>query len=344
MQSGVTSSFIRLVVIGGIVFTASLAAQSPTTKTSARKPEVSRANPGRTPWGNPDLQAVYSAEDFKGVPFERPVELGERTYLTDEEYAKRVQELQKQLQDDQAATFISRKTEDLGQGNFGYWQNRGKPQRQTSVVIDPSDGRIPYRDGKRPAEQRGPASARGTPINGPEDLGLLERCISGGVPSAMIRNNENNTVRIIQAPGLVAITYEVMHDTRIIPLDGRAHVSSGIRQYFGDSRGHWEGDTLVVDVTNFNDKATFRGSGPDMRVTERFTRIDADTLRYQSTMDDPATFTRPWTVQMELKRASQQFEYACHEGNYAMANMLSGSRAEEKRSADKTKQERNPEQ
>jgi hypothetical protein len=131
------------------------------------------------------------------------------------------------------------------------------------------------------------------------------------------------------------ITYEVMHDTRIIPLDGRAHVSPEIRYYFGDSR--WEGNTLVVDVTNFNDKAKFRGSGPDLRVTERFTRIDAETLLYQATMDDPATFTKPWTVQMEFKGASQQFEYACHEGNYAMANMLSGSRAHEKRAADKAK-------
>ena len=145
------------------------------------------------------MQAVYSAEDFKTVPFERPVELGERKYLTDEEYAKRVQGLQKQLQDDQAPTFISRKTGDLGQGNFGYWQNHGKPQRQTSVVIDPPNGRIPYLDGKRPPVGPRQASARGTPINSPEELGLLERCISAGVPWAIIRDNENNTVRIIQA-------------------------------------------------------------------------------------------------------------------------------------------------
>ena len=337
MQNGATSNFIRLVVIGGIVFTAAGVAQSPTTKTSVRKHDVNRANPGRTPWGDPDLQGVYQSDDFKGVPFERPVEMGARKYLTDEEYSKRVQNRQKQLQDDQAPTYSNPKTGNLDQGNFGYWTDRGTPQRQTSLVIDPPDGRIPYRDGKRPPVQPRQASARGTPINSPEDLGLLERCISAGVPGAMIRDNENNTVRIIQAPGLVAITYEVMHDTRIIPLDGRAHVSSEIRQNFGDSRGHWEGDTLVVDVTNFNDKAKFRGSGPDMRVTERFTRIDTDTLLYQATMDDPATFTRPWTVQLEFKRTSQQFEYACHEGNYAMANMLSGSRADEKRAGDKAK-------
>jgi hypothetical protein len=157
----------------------------------------------------------------------------------------------------------------------------------------------------------------------------------------MFPSGENNTVRFIQAPGLVAIISEVIHETRLIPLDGRAHASAEIRQYLGDSRGHWDGDTLVVDVTNFNGKLGFRVdrppggvSGPDMRLTERFTRIDADTLRYQATVDDPATFTRPWTVQVELKRTSQQFEYACHEGNYSMVNMLSGSRADEKRAAD----------
>lgn len=335
MHSGVISSFIRLVVIGGIVFTAVDAAQSQTTKTSTKNRDVNRATAGRTPWGDPDLQGVYSNDDFKAVPFERPVEMGEKKYLAEEEYAKRVQVWQQQLQVDQSPTYTNpnRGETTLERGNFGYWGNRPKPQRQTSLVIDPPDGRIPYRDGKRPPVVPRQDGSRG-PVNSPEELSMLVRCISAGVPWAMIRDNENNTVRIIQAPGLVMITYEVMHDTRIIPLDGRAHVSPEIRYYFGDSRGHWEGDTLVVDVTNFNDKASFRGSGPDLRVTERFTRIDANTLLYQATMDDPATFTRPWTVQVEFKRSSQQFEYACHEGNYAMANMLSGSRADEKRAAD----------
>jgi hypothetical protein len=335
MQSGDTSNFIRLVVIVGIVCAAVGVAQSQTTKTSTKRPDVNRVTAGRTPWGDPDLEGVYQSDDFRGVPFERPVELGERKYLTDEEYAKRVQDWQKQVQDDQAPTFISPKTGDLGQGNLGYWTNRGKPNRQTSVVIDPPDGRIPYRDGKR--QRTGPPS--GTSINSPEDLNFGNRCITGGF-SMFPKGTENNTVRFIQAPGLVAIISEVIHETRLIPLDGRAHASPEIRQYLGDSRGRWDGDTLVVDVTNFNGKLEFRGgpaggvSGPDLRLTERFTRIDADTLRYQATVEDPATYTRPWTVQIELKRTSQQFEYACHEGNYSMANMLSGSRADEKRAAD----------
>jgi hypothetical protein len=143
---------------------------------------------------------------------------------------------------------------------------------------------------------------------------------------------------------LVAITSEVIHETRIILLDGRPHASPEIRQYLGDSRGHWDGETLVVDTTNFNGRRQIQGSGPNMRLTERFTRIGPDTLRYELTVDDGATYTRPWTVRMELTPRSQLLEYACHEGNYSVANMLSGSRADEKRAADKAKQGRNPEQ
>jgi hypothetical protein len=334
MHSGAISNFIRLVVIGGIVFTAAGVVQSQTTKTSATKPDVSRATSGRTPWGDPDLQGIYSGDDFRGVPFERPVVLGEREFLTDEEYAKRVQELEKQLQEDQAPTITNRKTGDLGQGNLQYWNERGKPQRQASLVVDPPDGRIPYRDGKRPSAKP-VGSMRGTPINSPEDLALLERCIVGSI--VPVPAGEHSPVRLLQAPGLVAITYEVIHETRIIPLDGRPHVSPEIRNYLGDSRGHWDGETLVVDTTNFNGKRQIQGSGPDMHLTERYTRTGPDTLRYEFTMEDPVTYTRPWTVRMELTPRSQLLEYACHEGNYSVANMLSGSRADEKRAAEKAK-------
>src|SRR6516164_7729194 len=146
MQTCNIRNFIHLVVIVGVVFTAVGVAQSQTTKTSTKKPDVNRATAGRTPWGDPDLEGVYQSDDFKAVPLERPVEMGERKYLTDDEYSKRVQQAQQQLQDDQSPTYTSRKTGDLGQGNLGYWTNRAKPNRQTSEVIDPPDGRIPYRD------------------------------------------------------------------------------------------------------------------------------------------------------------------------------------------------------
>ena len=153
----------------------------------------------------------------------------------------------------------------------------------------------------------------------------------------LVPSGEPGAVRLLQAPGFVAITSEVIHETRIIPLDGRAHASPEIRQYLGDSRGHWEGETLVVETTNFNGKRQIQGSGPDMRLTERFSRTGPDTLRYEFTLDDPATYTRPWTVRLELAPRSQLLEYACHEGNYSVANMLSGSRADEKRAADKAR-------
>jgi hypothetical protein len=153
----------------------------------------------------------------------------------------------------------------------------------------------------------------------------------------MLPGAEVSTVQFIQAPGYVAIVYEMIHETRIIPLDGRPHETPRIRSYFGDSRGHWEGDTLVVDVTNFTNMTQYQGSGADMRLTERFTWIGPGTLRYDFTVDDPTTFSKPWTARLNLTSTSRLFEYACHEGNYSMSNMLSGSRADEKRNEDKGK-------
>jgi len=306
MERRILGDFIRLFVIGAIALTAAPVALSQTTKTLAKKADANRLTAFRTPWGDPDLQGVYSSDDFRGVPIERPVALGESELLTDEEYAKRVQELGKQLQEDQAPTITNRKTGDLGQGNLQYWNDRGKPQRQTSLVVDPPDGRIPYRDGKRPSAQPGGGgSKRGTAINSPEDLTLLERCIVGAL--VLVPSGEPGAVRLLQAPGFVAITSEVIHETRIIPLDRRAHASPEIRQYLGDSRGHWEGETLVVDTTNFNGKRQIQASGPDMHLTERFTRISPDTLRYEFTVDDPATYTRLWFANIRFADSGLTF-------------------------------------
>ena len=143
----------------------------------------------------------------------------------------------------------------------------------------------------------------------------------------------NNNIQIVQTPGYVTITHEMIHDTRIIPLDGRPHVSPKIRQYMGDPRGHWEGSTLVVDVTNFTDKTNYRGSGATLHLIERFTRVGPDAIRYEVTVDDPQTFTKPWTAALDLTAQSQLFEYACHEGNYGLSNILSAARAEEREAA-----------
>ena len=215
--------------------------------------------------------------------------------------------------------------------------------RRTSLLIDPPDGRLPPLAQQRPAAGRGRGaggggtfaglgSFGGTAIfNGPEDLSLWERCISRGIPGAMFPTVYNANLRIVQAPGAVAITYEMIHDTRVIPIGTAAHVGTAIRGYNGDARGRWEGNTLVVDSTNFSEKTNFRGSRETLHIIERFTR-DADGINYEVTVDDPTVWTKPWTAALTLAKQPDDtlFEYACHEGNNSMRNILSGSRAAEK--------------
>ena len=174
---------------------------------------------------------------------------------------------------------------------------------------------------------------RERPADGPEDRPLSERCIMVGGGTPIVPTAYNNNYQIVQGPGYVTMFSEMIHDVRVIPLDGRAHVSADIRQYKGDSRGHWEGNTLVVETTNFTAQTQFRGSGEHMKLTERFTRTDADTLLYEFTVNDPESFSKPWTVQLPLwKTEGPIFEYACHEGNEGMTGILSGARADEKKS------------
>jgi hypothetical protein len=212
------------------------------------------------------------------------------------------------------------------------WFDRGDkvvPTRRTSLVVDPADGRVPP---LTPAAQRAAAErdkiAR-RPPEGPEDLPLLVRCLvwpTVGPP--MLPTAYNNNYQILQGPGYVAILTEMIHDVRIIPLDGRPHIPANIRQWLGDSRGHWEGNTLVVDTTNFTDKTNFSGADENLHLVERFTRTDDRTILYEFTVDDPTAFTRPWRGEVPFTKAPGPiYEYACHEGNYSMENMLKGARA-----------------
>jgi hypothetical protein len=205
-------------------------------------------------------------------------------------------------------------------------------------VVDPPDGRIPPLT--REAQQRLAARAetrRLHPADGPEDLSLNTRCITYGVPNFIA--GYNSYYEIVQAPGYVVIRMEMIHDARIIPLDGRSHIGPSIQQWHGDSRGHWEGNTLVVDTTNYSPKSNFRGSSETLHVIERFSRVDPGTLEYSITVDDPTTWTKPWTAMIPLRKTEEQvFEYACHEGNIGMAAILSGARAEERARAISTRQ------
>jgi hypothetical protein len=297
-----------------------------------------------TPWGDPDISGLFTTDDELGVPFERPAPFGDRQFVTAEEFAQRQSQSERQEEADREA-FVAPRAQQAGGAVAGgtgppaHWIERGKPSRRTSIVIDPPDGRIPFLNDD--ARRRGALAAMRTPegINfaGPEDLDKYDRCITRGFPHVIFPTIYDNTSQIVQGPGYVSIRYEMIHDVRVIPVEpapGRPHISSKIRSYFGDSRGHWEGDTLVVDVTNFSRNAGYRGATTNLHVVERFRRTDSGTVHYELTVEDPTTFSRPWTASLDLKKDPRQVqvpEYACHEGNYAMFNILSGARAAERK-------------
>ena len=297
--------------------------------------------PPKTPWGDPDLQGIWPGN--MGVPMQRPANLGTRTTLNDEELAQREAQNKRQLQAD-AEEFAS-PDQRVGIGPPSYWTERGKPTKQTSLIVDPPDGRLPSltpREEKLRKDAQGLTGEWRGHADKPEDLNLYYRCITRGLLGSIIPVVYDNGNQILQAPGYVVIRNEMIHESRVIPLDGRPHVSENIRMYLGDSRGHWEGNTLVIETTNLTDKDAIGSNGAgypgdpghhsaNLRLIERLTRVDANTLNYQATVDDPATWTKPYTLLIQLKRDNnyQLLEYACHEGNYAMTDILSGARADE---------------
>ena len=310
----------------------------------------------RTPWGDPDLQGMWPGNVT--APLQRPVEFGERATLTDEEFAQRQAQARAQAEVDSQQFVSSGRAGGGGRGGRGgggvgppdHWLERGTPIRQTSLIVDPPNGRMPAlaagADQRRKAARGGrglPGEWRGT-ADSYDDLNIYYRCITRGVLGSVIPVIYGNGNEIVQAPGYVVFRNEMIHESRVIPLDGRAHVTPAIRMYMGDSRGHWDGDTLVVETTNFTDRVAIGSNGAGypgdpgyhslaLKVTERFTRTSPDMLIYEATVDDPQTWVRPWTLRIPLARSndSHLFEYACHEGNYAMRNILSAARTEEKK-------------
>ena len=288
----------------------------------------------RTPWGDPDIAGVFTNSDESGIPFERPAEFeGRRAQdITPAEFAKLVQARQEQTIERTPGL-----SEFPGATSPMHWfENYYAANSRPWLVIDPPDGKVPAQTAeaqKRAADRQAARKGRG-PADSWEDRSLYDRCITRGIPGSMMPAIYGNSYRIHQGPGVVTITYEMVHDTRVIPLDGRAHVAQSIRQYVGDARGRWEGNTLVIETTNFTDKTPYRGSSEQVKMVERFTLLGPDTVEWAVTFDDPHTWPRPWTFAMNLTKADesqQPFEYACHEGNYGMRNMLSAARAEEKK-------------
>ena len=289
--------------------------------------------PARTPWGVPDLRGVW---DFRTLTaLERPRELGEKAVLSAEEavaYERRtVAELDK---DRRTEDGLSLQT-DVATAYNQFWWDYGTQlteDRRTSLIVDPADGRIPVLTPHAKARADAARAARQRPAHGPEDRSVAERCILGFNAGPPVNPSAyNNNIQLFQTPDHVVILTEMVHDARIVPLDGRLPLPAEVRQWKGDSRGRWSGNTLVVETTNFTDKTNFRGSGENLHLVERFTLISADTLLYEYTIDDPDSFTRSWSAALPMKRTDAPlFEYACHEGNYGMFNLLAGARAEER--------------
>jgi hypothetical protein len=330
---------VRLLAVSAAVLVATVSTF--TLVTTAQSGSSNWVTP-RTPWGDPDLQGIWPGTSMMGVPLERPRQLGDRAVLNEEEFAAREAQARNQALADREEFSAARAGRGAGTGPPGHWGERGEPQRQASLIVDPPDGRIPAMTPE--GERRTSAVPRtwyydndgGGPFNAPADLSAYDRCITRGVIGSMLPVGYNAGNEIVQAPGYVALRNEMIHETRVIPLDGRPHLASAMRQYMGYSTGRWEGDTLVVETTNLTDKTGAGANGraifhsEALRLTERFTRVAEDTIRYTLTIADPVMWTRPWTLAFPLKLEPDygMFEYACHEGNYGLRNILSAAREE----------------
>jgi len=299
----------------------------------------------KTPWGDPDLQGIWPSTAMVGVPFERPAQYGNRLYLTEDEFKRRQKEAEHQTELDNESFSIDNVKQDVvAMGDVGgptspppFWL---EPSRQSSLIVDPPDGHLPP---MTPEGQRRVATTKNTYLqytgfNAASELGPYDRCISRGVLGSMFPVIYNNGNQFIQIPGSVVLRNEMIHETRVIPLDDRPPLSPRLRSYMGDSRGRFAGNTLVVRTSNFNGAtgATANGNlmimSDALELTEKFTRTGRDTMQYEVTVNDPKTWTKPWSASFPLRRDPEYriFEYACHEGNHAMSNILSGSRADEK--------------
>ena len=321
MRTPLTGALAAGLLLAGAVCVPPLRAQIP-----APAPKATARPIPRTPWGDPDLQGIWSSDDEAGVPFERP--MGQNKPKVDgTELEALLEEREHQRVDTTAALFGL-----TGGGPVHWFEIWGRKSARTSIVVDPADGRVPPLTREAEARQALRANPMGSfgagPFDRPTDFSLYDRCITRGLPAAMFPAIYNNNTRIVQAPGYVALTYEMIHETRVIPLDGRPFTSSRIRGYLGDARARWEDDVLVVDTRHFSEKTNYRGAAAGLHLVERFKRNHRG-VRYEVTVEDPHTFTRRWTAALNLTPGRGLFEYACHEGNYAMWNMLSAARAAE---------------
>jgi hypothetical protein len=326
---------------------AAASAQAPGADLTAVPPVPKIYQPKKTAWGDPDFRGGWPIDHLNGTPMQRDARQGNRMFLSDAEFAERTQKI-----DAAASRYNKEESGDkLGQG---HWVEMGEASRRTSLLIAPADGRLPAMtpEGKRHSALMRSSWRKGQTFDWTDDFDSWDRCISRGMPASMLPMQYNNGIRIYQAPGLVAIQLEMIHEVRIIPVDGRAPISSRIRNWMGESRGHWEnGNTLVVETTNLNDgpsatSIVTTGSPPEndtpisdkARIVERFTMTGQNSVVYEMTYTDPVVFTAPWTVRLDWRRNDQygMFEYACHEGSVQLRNYISASRATRAKEREKT--------
>jgi len=319
---------LKILIALALMFTATLAAAQ-TPQPVAKKSTWVQP---KTPWGDPDIQGMWPSGAMTGVPFERPQSFGERSVLTDAEFAIREKAVEAQR---------------TGSFALGAWGEPGKAQRQASLLVEPSNGRLPAMtaEGIRRSKYLH-SSWQNIWFDNPSDFDTWDRCITLGLLPSMLPKQYSNGIQIHQAPGYVVIRNEILHEMRIIPLDERPHAGRKITSYLGDSRGRWEGNTLVVETTNFNGRSAATNPGttgsprennvptsPEMKIVERFTRVDRDTLQYEAAVTDHVVFTAPYKVSFPLRFEPdyEMFEYSCHDGNYALPNLITGSQADLKK-------------
>jgi hypothetical protein len=323
-------STLSMAIAFAAFMVAPMAAQTPSSKPPARGTKA--YTPAKTPWGDPDLQGIYTNKDESGIPFERPAQFEGKKLedVDDSEFSELLRE--------RSEAILARAPSaggETGAGPIHWYENYNARNSRAWLVVEPADGRIPPTTPG--AESRAAARAASRTGRGPadsyEDRSLYDQCISRGLPGSMMPAIYGNSYQIHQGPGFAAIRYEMIHETRIIPLDGRPHAGAGIRTYMGDARGHWDGNTLVVETTNFLERAANRGASEQLHLVERFRPTSANTVEWSMRYEDSSTWTRPWTFAMNLTKDPTQapFEYACHEGNYGLRNILSAARAEERK-------------
>jgi hypothetical protein len=305
------------------------------------QPRTAKWDQPRTPWGDPDIQGVWN--NVTGTPLERPAQLKDKALLTKEEAAQFEKQITELIKGGEAKPIREQSVGERTGYAASIWFETGYSLsgNRTSLLVDPPDGHLPALtpEAKIIADRQSEAS-KVSPADKPEDRGPYERCITRALPGSMLPGFYNHNYQILQTPGYVVIAVEMIHDARIIPMDGRPHVGSGIKQWLGDSRGRWEGNTLVVETTNLRDVDTRHvgafGTTVRGRVIERFTRLGPDAMDYKVTVDDPAWYTQPWTASIPMTQVQGPlYEYACHEGNYGLPNILAGHRQEEREAAQK---------